>query len=393
MKILIWATSFGADLWSLARFLAARQHEGADLDVRVVLDDPAAFAREGVSQFFPLRIPLVKRRLQGVVGVPGFRPDITILDNRLPLVAPARKGFVLWHGFGWKGPNDREEFKVLHAQLRHAFGDPHEPNPNFRWSCFGPWDFQHRTQVSGFHPDNCRVVGAASHDDLRESFDKVRAQAFYPFDIVGRRTIMLAPTWHYGEVFAHWGRDAELFERLITHLERRDVNTILRLHDSFRYDLEYREFLADLARRHPRVLLKYKDKNPDNFLDLQIADVLITNYSSIANLFYATRRPTIHIYPVRDADEAFQWRTYTLLGVRKTEAANARLIWKLPPEDHGGLMVRDFEALLSAIDQALDDPECCQAPAQDFLDRHMLGADGGNCQRVFSALTELYHAA
>jgi len=388
-RILVWATTFGADLWSLTRWLAARD----DLDVRVVLDDPARFQREGVAALLPMAAPLIKRGLvQDVMGIPGFRPELTILDNRVPLFASSPKGLVLWHGFGWKGPNDRDEFRVLHAQLRRSWGEPLGPNPDFRWSCFGPWDFAHRTEVSGFHPSNCRIVGAASHDDLRVPFEKGRAQAYYPFDLVRRKTVLFAPTWHYGEVFAHWGRDAELFERLVAHLARRGVNLILRLHDAYRFAPAYRGFLAGLARRHGNILLKFKDQHPDNFLDMQVADVLITNYSSIANLYYATRRPTVHVYPVADADQAFTWRTYTVLGLRKRPVANARFVWKLPPEDHGGLLALDFEALLRQLDLALDEPMCCREVAQDFLDRHMLGADGRNRERILAAITELANA-
>jgi hypothetical protein len=390
MKILVWATSFGADLWSLTRHLAARQQAGEDLDVRVVTPDADAWAGEGVAQLFPLGIPVVDRRARHhLFGLAGFRPDITVLDNRVPLRATSKKGFVLWHGFGWKGPNDCEEFRVLHGRLRSAFGDPLSPNPDFRWSCFGPFDFEHRTKISGFAPENCRMVGAASHDDLRRPFDKALAQPFYPFDIVRRRTVLIAPTWHYGELFAHWGRDAELVERMLAHLDRRGVNVILRMHDRFRFERSYLNFLDDLARRHPGLLLKFKDRHPDNFLDLQIADVLISNYSSIANLYYATLRPTLHVYPVRDADEEFLWRTHTVLGQHTRKVANARFVWKLPPEDHGGLQVRDFAALITGIDRALDEPGCCQGPARAFLDRHMLGADGRNCERILQELRAL----
>lgn len=387
MKVLMWATTFGADLWSLTRYLAGRD----DVEVRVALPDPAVFNAEGVAKLFPLDgVPLVKRGLlHEVLGVPGFKPDVTVLDNRVPLRATSKKALMLWHGLGWKGPNDRAEFRVLHAQLRRNFGEPLAPNKDFVWSCYGPWDFEHRTQVSGFHPDNCRILGAAAHDDLRVPFERARAQPFYPFDLVRKKTVLFAPTWHYGEVFAHWGRDAELFERLLTHLGRRDVNVILRLHDSYRFEPAYRDFIAGLARQHPNVLLKYKDQHPDNLLDMQVSDVLLTNYSSIANLFYATGRPTLHIYPVADADESFTWRTLTVLGVKKTQVDNARFVWKLPPEDHGGLMAKDFDTLMADLDRALDEPECCREVAQRFLDRHMLGADGHTCERVHQALREL----
>lgn len=386
MNVLIWATTFGADLWSLARYLDGRD----DCDVRVVMGDPAGFRREGVAQLFPLQAPLIRRRPHHRLGlIPGFRPDVTVTDNRLPLRPASRGGMMLWHGFGWKGPDDEQSFAWMHRAIRNAYGDAKEPNPRFVWQCFGPTDYEHRTRVSAFHPDNCRQIGAVSHDDLRQPLDRQLAAPFYPFDVVNRTTVLIAPTWHYGEVFAHWGRDAELFERLLTHLGRREANVILRLHDSFRFDRPYRLFLEDLARRHPHVLLKFKDRNPDNYLDLQVADVLVTNFSSIANLFYATLRPTVHIYPVRSADEAFMSRSYTIFGVRKEEIEGARFIWKIPPEENGGLLARDFEQLIEQVDRSLDDPDCCRDRARDFLDRHMLGADGRNGERALEALRDI----
>ena len=388
MNVLVWATTFGADLWSFTRYLDGRD----DCRVRVVLPDARLFRREGAAQLFPLqRTPLVTRRpWHRLLGtVPGFRPDVTVMDNRVPLRAKGA-GLMLWHGFGWRGPNDADtDFAWIHRALGQAFGGAREPNPRFVWQTFGPWDDEHRTEVSGMHPANTRQIGAVSHDDLRVPLDRSLAQPFYPFDVVGRRTVLLAPTWHYGEVFAHWGRDADLFERLLSHLHRRNVNVILRLHDSFRFEKPYRRFLDGLAARYPNVLLKFKDHHPDNFLDLQVADVLVTNFSSIANLFYATGRPTVHVYPVAHADEAFMRREYTVLGVRKTEVESARFMWKLPPEDNGGLLAHDFDEMMAQIDRGLDEPGCCEETAQAFLDRHMLGADGHNAERAFAALQEL----
>ncbi|TVQ95956.1 MAG: hypothetical protein EA398_16655 [Deltaproteobacteria bacterium] len=386
MRILVWATTFGADLWSLVRHLDANGRH----DIRVVMKEPDTFLREGVSTLFPLRAPILARRpWHHAVGLPGFRPDVTVMDNRLPLRAPSRHGFMLWHGYGWKGPQDRKEFALVHRQIRRLWGDPAAPGARFRWQCFGPHDRAHRTEVSGFHPDTCLALGAASHDHLRQPLDRQRAQPFYPFDVVRRPTVLIAPTWHYGEIFAHWGTDAELLDRLLHHLGHRGCNVILRLHDSYRFPPEYRAFLDRMQREHPHVLLKYKDRNPDNFLDLQVADVLLSNFSSIATLFYATGRPSIHIYPVRDADEAFLLRQYTLAGVREVEVPSARFIWKRPPEENGGLLARSPEEMMALLDQALDDPDCCREPARRFLDEHMLGADGHACARIEQALADL----
>jgi CDP-glycerol glycerophosphotransferase (TagB/SpsB family) len=262
------------------------------------------------------------------------------------------------------------------------------PNKHFRWQCFGPWDFKHRTEVSGFHPANCRILGSASHDILREPIAKEKMQPYYPFDVVNKKTVLIAPTWHYGEIFSHWGRDRVLLEKLFNRIDNYDANVILRLHDSFRFDSKYIAFLEELVENHPNTYLKFKDKNPDNLLDMMVSDALITNYSSIANLYYATGRPTIHVYPVKSKDEDFLWRKHTLLGVRKKTVESVKYIWKLPPEENGGLMALNFDMLLKQVDEALTDPDCCQDKAKAFLAKYMLGADGKNRERIWDAVQE-----
>ncbi len=386
MNILVWATTFGADLWSFTKYASERPN----VKVKVVLDNPEAFMKQGVADLFPLDVDFITRRAHHYVfGVPFFKPDVTIMDNRTPLRKTSPCALMLWHGFGWKGPNDEKELWWLHKSLKRLWGDVRVPNSDFRWQCFGPWDLEHRSEISRIHKDNCRVLGAASHDDLRVPLDRSLAQPYYPFDIVNRKTILIAPTWHYGEIFAHWGTDAVLLERLIAHIETRDANVILRLHDSYRFEKTYRVFLDHLIGRHPYLILKYKDQDPDNSLDLQVADVLITNFSSIANLFYATGRPTIHIYPVRNANEEIDWRHYTVAGIRTKKVERAHHIWKLPPVDNGGLLSYSFDEVIEHVDEALENPECCRELSETFLKKHMLGADGNNCERIWDVLTDL----
>lgn len=390
MKVLIWATTFGADLWSFTRYLDRQP----GIQVKVVMKNTASFASEPITKLFPLRAEIVERTAATqAFGISGYHPDVTVFDNEVPAPGKSPAGFALWHGFGWKGPNDLREMRPLYWQIRLAWGDPTKPNPRFRWQCFGPRDFEHRTKTAGISPENCRILGAASHDDLRTPIPKEQLQPFYPFDVVSKPTVLLAPTWHYGEVFAHWGGDAVVLERLLQVLRDRDANVILRLHDSFRFDASYTAFLQQLSERHPHVTLKFKDRNPDNLLDLQVADVLVTNFSSIANLYYATGRPTVHVYPVRSADEEFVWRKRTWLGMLERRVAKARYIWKFPPEDNGGLLAHDPDELVQQVLQALDDPSCCQARAREFLDSQMLGADGKNCERISAALRELVHTS
>ncbi len=386
MKILVWATTFGADLWSLTKYLESQ--EGVTL--KIVTKNPSVFLNEPITELFPLRSQLIKRRIHyDVVGLPFFKPDVTILDNHVPFHPRSPKGFVLWHGFGWKGPNDVQEFRYLHMKLRRLWGDPTRPNPNFRWQCFGPWDFKHRSEVSGFHRDNCRIIGSCAHDDLRVPIDRTQLAPYYPFDILSRKTVLIAPTWHYGGVFSHWGEEEDLFSRLLGEIERHGANVILRLHDSFRFSRSYLNLIKRLQSKFPNLLIKFKDRNPDNFLDLQVADVLVSNFSSIANLYYATKRPSVHIYPVKSPDEKFLWRFYTPLGVVGKKVESVRFIWKLPPEDNGGMLARNFGELISQVHQGLEDPHCCRTPTERFLTGHMLGADGKCCERAYEALQEL----
>ncbi len=385
MKILIKATTFGADLYWLTHYL----DKIPGVTVKILLKDPEKFEEEAIFNIFPLQAELIRKKLLSYILKPaGFKPDITIMDNKLPLKAQSPKGFMLWHGFGWKGPNDMEEFSWLHRAIKTAWGSALVPNPDFIWQCFGEWDFEHRTKVSGFHPDNCRILGAASHDLLRNPVPKEDLQPYYPFDIVNRKTVLIAPTWHYGEVFAHWGKDKELFEALFNKIDEYDANVILRLHDSYRFDKEYVRFLEELSEKHPSVMLKFKDKNPDNLADLMASDILITNFSSIANLFYATLRPTIHIYPVKSEDEEFYWRQSTVVGVRGKKIDSVKYIWKLPPEENGGLLAEDFSMLIEQLEQAFEDPTCCREKSQQFLDKYMLGADGKNCERIWQAIQD-----
>ncbi len=386
MNILVWATTFGADLWSMTRFLSRQP----GITVKVVMGAPSAFLAQPVARLFPLDVELVSRRFyHAYTGIPFFRPDVTLLDNWLPRRALSPKGLMLWHGFGWGAGTDARGFANLFENLRNTWGDIQRPNPRFRWQCFGPTDFGYRTTHSGIAADNCLVLGAASHDDLRRPVARSALASAYPFDIGNRKTVLIAPTWAYGEMFSHWGDHLDLLATLVQRIAGLGANTILRLHDRFRFDAAHQAAIAHVARAHPALVVKYKDEAPDNLLDMQVADVLITNFSSIANLFYATRRPTIHVYPAVSADSAITWRTLGVGARLDKHVGTIRSAWKMPPEDNGGLLARSFAELLLQLEQALSEPDCCAEAADQFLNTHMLPPDGRACERTHRALQAL----
>jgi hypothetical protein len=385
LNILVFATTLGADLLSAVRYL----EEQPGVRLKILLDDPDNFKKEPIYKVNPPKSELIKRSFFNIFfGIRGFKADVTLMDNRLPFRKTSPKALMLWHGFGWKGPNDVKELKWLHRDIRKNWRSAKVPNNDFRWQCFGPHDFEHRTRISGFHPENCVQLGAMSHDELRIPIDKATVQSFYPFDIINKKTILFAPTWHYGEVFAHWGNDKEILENLFEYTKEKGVNMILRFHDSFRFDEKYIANLKEFERRYDHISLKFKDQHPDNMLDLQVADILMTNYSSIVNLYYATGKPSIHIYPVKSEDEIFQWRQFTLMGMKTKSVDSVRYIWKFDPADNGGLLVRSYEELIKSIETALEEPDCCKQKSEAFLKKHMLGADGKNRERLYKYLLD-----
>lgn len=382
MRVLMWATTFGADLWSLARHLDT----DPTFDLIVAMKEPQRFKTQPIAKLFPIRAPVISNDAARRLDDEGFTPDVTVMDQWPPRRAFSSKGFMLWHGFGWKGPNDRVEFSDLHGRIAMAHGDPTRPNPDFRWSCFGPTDLEHRVRVSGFARENCVLVGATCHDELRVRLDNSTLAKAFPFDL-GKKTALIAPTWHYGDMFSHWGGGRSLLGPLLAHISGLGSNAIVRLHDRYRYPADYAAEIAAVAEEHPNVIFEFRDEAPNGLLSLQVADLLITNFSSIANQFYATGRPTIHVYPVGDPNEPLAVGSYGPRGLGATEARSAHVVWKLPPEDNGGLLARTFPQLLELLETAFADPDCGRAPAVSFLERHMLwGMPGTACERVAKAL-------
>jgi len=389
LRVAVWATTFGADLAAFCRFLDRRD----DVELTVFMKHPGAFKTTAAWRADPLRARVYARDLRAYPRALARRADVAIVDNAVPLLGISRGLFVLWHGFGWKGPDDRRAFAFMRRCIAAWWGDPWKPDSRVRWQCFGEWDRRFRRDVSGFSEDILRVLGSALHDEIVRPPDRERLQPFYPFDIQRRKTALLAPTWHYGGVFAHWGAEDDVFESLVALLDRHGVNLIVRMHDRWRYGRRVLERIAGLERRHPHVLVKFKDQDQDNSLDLRLADLLITNFSSIANLFYATGRPTIHVYPVESPDEPFDSRHVWGGLVRTRRLPSVRAAWKLPPEENGGLVAASPSELLGQVELALEDPECCRARSRAFIERYMTAADGRNCERIFEALRSLTRRA
>ena len=386
LRVCFWSTSFAADTQALAIHLA--QH--ADFEVLVAMDDPERYCAQAVQSLLPYRGALVDRR-GFLVGrkLAAFDPDILIVDNHLPKKCPARRVFVLWHGFGWRV----DDVSQMRKQLKVFVGDTGRSNPGFRWQAFGDWDRDYRVAHSGLHEDNVVALGSAYSDLLRpdsavrRQLDRSRIHGHYDINL-RRKTVLLGMTWHHGGALAHWGDDATLHQRLVEHIGDAGANVLIRMHDRQRYEQPDIERMERLASGFDHVQLSFKSEAPDSLVDLLLSDVVVSNYSSLLNAFYYTRRPTIHIHPVAESMQPQFHRHMKGGRVRKQPVDDPMRFWKLSPQEVGGLRATCFDELLSGIDRALSQPDCCADLASAFIDRYITREDGNSCERIAQYLLD-----
>ena len=388
IKVVFWTTTFQADILSLARFMCQDNR----FEPLVVVEDKKAFLEEPIQKLLPVTCPMLDRDDRDTLRqIKAFRPTVSIVDNHFPPRKLSPYLFVLWHGFGWKGPNDIPEFSTIHKAIKKLTGQSSmSPNPYFLWQCFGPTDLEHRHHVSGFAQENLASLGAAFTDELLQpQIRREDALQFYPELPAGKKVALIALTWHYGKAFSHWGDDFEIFTTILDYLSDRNCAAIIRMHDRKRFDPDYLRQLEAIVANRDDAIIKFKDRDRDSMLDILVSDVMVSNYSSILNYYYATGKPSIHVYPVTPTAEAFLWRTWKKGKIRVKSVPSAEYVWKLPPEENGGLMVKSLDELLAAFDRALDTPECCVESSRIFCERHMAPVDGHTRERICSAIEHL----
>jgi len=385
MRICFWATTFQADNQALACHLAAQE----GFEVLVVLDDPDRYRAQPVERILPFKGELADRRkkLRSWLRLVKFDPDVLIVDNKLPpyyLLYRPEKLFVLWHGYGWRVDHPAG----MRRDMSRLVGDVTRPNHRFRWQAFGEPDAEFTAGHRQIDAGSIHTLGAAYSDvlrpgsELRARFEPKDFADGYPgLDIVNRPTVLIGMTWHHGGLLGHWGEEWELLGQLLDHLDERGANVILRMHDRMRYDPEYVLEMTRFCEQRSGVLLKFKSESPDSLVDVLVSDAMVTNYSSFANTFYYMEKPCVHIVPP-EAGEGLAMSQWSKRGVSKVAVDKRDAFWKVPPEDVGGLRATSFEALLTAVDQTLDEPDCCVELARGYLSRHIESPNGETCQRI-----------
>jgi len=380
LKICFWATTFQADIQAIACHLARED----DMEVLVALKDPEQYRTQPIENFLPFKGEIVQRdTLRAWWRLVRFNPDILVVDNHLPRYRPKRM-YVLWHGYGWRMDHPER----MRRNMSKLVGEVTEANERFRWQVVGPFDRDYTTGHRAIHKDNIVNLGSPYSDLLRPESPLAKqiqpelvTDAYPGIDMVKRPNVLIAMTWHHGGLMGHWGDEWELLDKLLNHIEKLGANAILRMHDRKRYDPDYLAAITRFCEKRTGVLLKFKSDSPDSLVDILISDMMITNYSSFANLFYYTGRPTVHIMPP-EAGEGLVMRQWSKKEISVEPVDNQEVFWKHPPEDVGGLRALSFDELLQSVKKAIKEPYCCVDIANNFIERHIEKVDGKSCERT-----------
>lgn len=389
IRVCLWATTLQANIWSLSKYLA--EHDR--FEVVVVTEDAKKWHTEPIAQVIPPTYTVMEKNDPDTLRYlqTDFKPLVTVVDNHYPPKKLSPFLINVWHGFGWKGPEDRKAFNTVFKNVKKLTGiSADTPNPYFRFVCGGNTNFEYRIHVTGFAPENVLPLGQAFTDDIvNNQIRKEDIQRFYPDIFANRKVCLFAPTWHFGRIFAHLGDDIEILENIFKKLDELDCALILRMHDRKRFEPEYLEALETLARKHPLVMLKYKDTDRDNLLDMCISDIMMSNYSSILTFFYGTFRPSIHIYPVNKNFETSYYRVWKNGAVRVEKAPEENYIWSLDPVENGGLVAHSVADIEASIENAVSDSDCCREKSSAFLAKHTAPYDGHVCENITDAIIQM----
>ncbi|NEM91336.1 CDP-glycerol glycerophosphotransferase family protein [Galbitalea soli] len=221
----------------------------------------------------------------------------------------------------------------------------------------------------GFRPEIVHPTGYARVDALATGrFDAAAIRQRLGIGADAGRIVLLAPTWKQDDAersIIPFGVTADEFFDQLEALGRETDSLVV-----FRAHLHAGEAEEFASRPHVRVMSNRQYPNAEEFL--AIADVLVTDWSSLAFDALPLRRPIVFL----DVEPPF------------------RDGFSLGPEHRVGAIVVSVPALVAAIRAALADPGAAVARVSDALARTLAVAygdtlDGGAAERQYQRLRTL----
>jgi len=269
----------------------------------------------------------------------------------LKALRPAIRFIDVWHGIGFKGFEDKELLPIF-GRYDRIF-------------CSSNWVKKNLYVRQGLSEDRVEGTGCAVTDELlMERPSKEESSRDFDLPRLDRPIVMYAPTWSHGKSDHHGELDADSVIHVLEELAAStDVTVVVRMHLNSNFDTDQAP-----SRLNYRPMQAY----PDTHSLIRAADVLITDWSSIATDFLVLNRPMIFI----DTPDPF---------------ADSHL---LTPDDRVGHLVHSKDELAGAIIGALENPDNFASrysrQRKDTLDRAFgTSLDGKTCERHGAAIKRL----
>jgi len=310
------------------------------------------FQKEGVKTLW----------FYGIGNIPKFlKANIWINDRGkgdIPIPKLKNSFWVqAWHGIPFKGfagcEKTRESFNEF---------DLHPVSSQ--------WLKDYYVQKIGVKEDKVVVTGYPRIDRLLKPYYN-RNQIIKEIGLNQNQPILLyAPTWEHesGKVkplFPFQG-EIKFLNKLILFLERNNLQMVIRLHPNYRYR---NEEVIDLIKKTDRIIQNSVRENWDTGKFLYISDILITDWSSIANDFIVLNRPIIFL------DVPFELFKYG---------------YALRPEERAGKIVKDEEEFFKSILQSLSNPKEYENKRNKIIKKIHFQIDVENSKRTIKTIEKFY---
>jgi len=222
--------------------------------------------------------------------------------------------------------------------------------------------------------ETLKVVGQPLVDPLiRDNFVRADILRVVGLDS-GKKTVLYAPTWSHDFEDPHkkslfpkkWAQSQEgLLEEICRFIEGMGLNFIIRLHRLA--DMWWSDEFDKLIKKSTNVIKMSSASHPDSAPYLSVADVLVTDYSSIANDYIVLNRPIIYLEPDYELFEDG---------------------FVVPPSFRAGDIVNNKEEFFAAVVNSLEDPQKYSARRKEIAARLHIGLDGKSTERAAQVILE-----
>lgn len=256
----------------------------------------------------------------------------------------------LWHGVGGKGTNHKGDYEALDA-----------------WCVPSEYIKKRHMNLWNAPPEKLYETGYARMDFLYNYLKRPNGELLKEIGIKNARKIILyAPTFDVG--LWPWANEYEEFERLCTFCKKNDLILILRLHPFAKVK---RRKLKKILKKYEHVYWLDMSTEPDTMKVLAIADILVTDWSSIYADYFLTKRPIIY------------------LEVNKEYFTKIRGKPKLPPEYRAGEIVHDNDKFYDALKTVLKEGNRHKEQQEKLLKIIHGNVDGKASERVIKVIENL----